>query len=149
MFGMMPSERKRMVPKERTLFDLDRNFENFFSDMFFPSYFSHSGLMKVDIREEDGAYLLDAELPGVNKQDIDIEVAEGRLTIKVEKEEKSEEEKENYIRRERYASSICRSFDLENIDSGKIEAKLENGVLSLKLPKLEVRRVEGRKIDIK
>jgi HSP20 family protein len=150
MFGLAPYDRRRnqMQPRDSNFFDMDRVLENFFNDSVFPGYFSRSGMMKVDIREEAGAYLLDAELPGVNKENVNIEIEDGRLTISVNQDEQVEDKQENFIRHERRSSSLCRSFDLDNIDSEKISAKMENGVLSLRLPKLEPEKQKSRKIDI-
>ena len=150
MFGLVPFERKRnqMQNREDNVFDLDRVFENFFNDSIFPSYFNRSNLMRVDIREEGDAYGLDAELPGVSKENINIDIADGRLTISVNQDEKTEEKKENYVRRERRACSFCRSFDITDIDTDKISAKMENGVLSLTLPRREPEKPQGRKVAI-
>jgi HSP20 family protein len=150
MFGLVPFDRRRnqMQPRESNFLDMDRVFENFFNDSVFPTYFSRSGMMRVDIREEEGAYLLDAELPGVNKENVNIEVADGRLTISVNQEEQAEEKNENYLRHERRSYTLCRSFSIDNIDADKISAKMENGVLSLRLPKSEPEKQQSRKIDI-
>ncbi|MCX7842419.1 MAG: Hsp20 family protein, partial [Clostridia bacterium] len=93
-------------------------------------------------------YILEAELPGVKKDEINLEVHDDRLTISVKKDEKAEEKKDNYLRRERRTSSMVRSFSIENIISDKITAKHENGILTLILPKKEETKPKGRKIDI-
>jgi len=150
MFGLTPyhSRRNQMQNRAYNPFDLDRMFESFFNDSVFPSYFRQSGLMKVDIRDEGEAYLLEAELPGIKKDQINIDIEDGRLTISVKQEEETEEKQENYVCRERRASAMRRSFSLDNIDSDKISAKMENGVLTLRLPKLEPNKPAGRKVDI-
>jgi len=150
MFELVPFNRRKnqMQNRDRDVFDLDRVFENFFNDSVFPSYFSHSGMMKVDIRDDGDKFVLETELPGVSKENINIDIDDGRLSISVSQQEQSEDKRENYIRRERRSSSMQRSFALENIDADKITAKLENGLLTMNLPKLEPNKPVGRKVDI-
>jgi len=150
MFGLVPFERKGRGVQRRNgdYFDIDSIFENFFNDAVLPSFFSNSGQMRVDISENDKEYILEAELPGVKKEEINLEVHDDRLTISVKKDENKEEKKDNYLRRERRTSSMVRSFSIENIVSDKITAKHENGILTLVLPKKEETKPKGRKIDI-
>ena len=153
MSGLIPFDKKKNGIQRKNdnlidLFDVDRVFENFFNDTVFPSHFSNSGQMRVDIKENDKEYILEADLPGVNKEDINLEVHDDRLTISVKKDEKEEEKKDNYLRKERRTSSMTRSFYIESIISDKITAKYENGVLTLLLPKKEETKPKGRKIDI-
>lgn len=130
------------------LFDIDRVFENFFNDTIFPAHYSNSGQMRVDIKENDKEYILEAEMPGVRKEDINIEIEDDRLTIRVKSDESTEEKQGNYLRKERRASSMARSFSIENLLAEKITAKHENGILTLTLPKKEETGGKRRKIDI-
>jgi len=153
MSSLIPFERKNNGVQRKSdslfnLFDMDRIFENFFNDSVFPSYFSNSGQMRVDISENDKEYILEAELPGIKKEEINLEVSDDRLTISVNRDEKTEEKNDNYLRRERRTSSMVRSFSIENVVSDKITAKHENGILTLVLPKKEETKPKGRKIDI-
>jgi len=150
MFELVPFNRRRnqMQNRDRDVFDLDRVFENFFNDSVFPSFFSNSGMMKVDIRDAGDKFILETELPGVNKDNINIDIEDGRLSIAVNQQEQNEDKQENYVRRERRCTSMQRSFALDNIDADKINAKLENGLLTLELPKLEPNKPAGRKIEI-
>lgn len=102
---------------------------------------------KTDIMDEGDKFVLEAELPGFDKGDININVDGDRLTIKAEHSESEEESKDNYIRRERRYGSFIRSFDVSNINTEKIKADYKNGVLTLDLPKKDD-RPSGRKIDI-
>ncbi|MBP8988694.1 MAG: Hsp20/alpha crystallin family protein [Clostridia bacterium] len=151
MFGLIPFERRRneLRPSadERPL-DIDRIFENFFNDAIFPTFYSQSGMMRVDIKETDKAYILEAEVPGVNKDQISVEVDQDILTITVNQEEEEEVEDEEYLRRERRKYTVTRSFNIEGIDPDHIAAKLENGVLTLELPKKEPGKKRARKVDI-
>jgi HSP20 family protein len=153
MSSLIPFERKNNGVQRKNgslfdLFDMDRVFENFFNDTVFPSHFSNSGQMRVDISENDKEYILEAELPGVKKEEINLEVSDDRLTISVKKDENTEEKKDKYLRKERRTSSMVRSFSIENVLSDKITAKHENGILTLVLPKKEETKPKGKKIDI-
>ena len=95
-------------------------------------------LPRMDIKEEEGEYLITAEVPGFTKGEIDIEVKDNLLTISSEHKEEKEEEKEGYIFKERSHRSFSRSLVIpENIGHEEIEAKLENGLLTLHIPKKE------------
>lgn len=93
--------------------------------------------MKIDVSESEGSYAVKAELPGVDRKDIDVQI-DGRLVsinAKIERK-KEEKEGERVIRRERYTGSISRSFTLASeIDEAKAAAQYQDGVLSLTLPK--------------
>ena len=104
--------------------------------------------MKTDIREADGAYILEAELPGFTREDIHAEIKNGYLTIRAERKSESEDNNENYLRRERSFGSFSRTFDLEGIDAEAISASFKNGVLTLELPKLAPKAEEAKKLEI-
>ncbi|KWF30494.1 Hsp20/alpha crystallin family protein [Burkholderia pseudomultivorans] len=93
--------------------------------------------MKIDVTENDGAYSVKAELPGVAKEDIDVQVNGRMVSINAKVERKSEQkEGERVIRRERYTGAYSRAFSLaDEVDDAKATAAYENGVLSLTLPK--------------
>ncbi|MDW7656249.1 MAG: Hsp20/alpha crystallin family protein [Bacillota bacterium] len=153
MFGLIPFDRRRNqlqttnTNNDRT-WDIDRIFENFFNDAIFPSYYNRSSFMRVDIKENDNTYLLEAELPGVSKEQINIETDHDLLTISVNQDETKEVNETQYLRRERRCCSMTRSFNIENIDADNIKAKMDNGVLMLELPKREPDKQVVRKIDI-
>jgi HSP20 family protein len=93
--------------------------------------------IKLDVKSSDGAYTVAAELPGVKKEDIKIDIDGNRVTISAEVKKESEEKKgEEVIRSERYYGAISRSFTLDaDIDEAKADAKYSDGVLKLTLPK--------------
>ncbi len=95
--------------------------------------------MKCDIYEKDNKYFIEMEVPGFNKEDIDISLKEGYLTVKAEKKMSNEEKDENkkYLRKERNYIKTERSFNLGNIDEENIDASFENGVLKIEIPKVE------------
>ena len=104
----------------------------------------------VDIYEEDDKFVIKAEIPGVKKEDIDIQIENNILTIKGERKIEKETKKENFHRAERYYGSFQRSFTLPGIVAQeKIKAKLDNGVLTIEIPKKEEVKPKKIAIDIK
>ncbi|ABO59250.1 Hsp20/alpha crystallin family protein [Burkholderia vietnamiensis] len=93
--------------------------------------------MKIDVTENDGAYMVKAELPGVAKDDIDVQVTGNTVSINAKVERNNEQKDgERVIRRERYSGAISRSFSLAaDIDDANATATYQDGVLSLTLPK--------------
>ena len=131
------------------LFDEMMNFP--FEDEFFgkhnPLYGKHAkNMMKTDVRETDGSYEVDIDLPGFKKDEISAELKNGYLTISAAKGlDKDEQDKKtgNYIRRERYAGSMSRSFYVgDDVSQEDIHAKFENGILQLTIPKKDAKAVE-------
>ena len=102
-------------------------------------------MMKTDIKETEKAFELDIDLPGFKKDEIHIELKNGYLTISASKGvDKDQKDKEgNYIRRERYAGSMQRSFYVGDIPSGDVHARYEDGILKLSVPKADVKRLES------
>jgi HSP20 family protein len=104
----------------------------------------------MDISESESAFMVKAEVPGVSREDLDVTISDGVLTISAEphKEKKDEEKSGRLIRQERYNGKFVRSFRLGvDIDETKVEAHYEHGVLNLVLPKTA--QVKPRKVDIK
>ena len=116
-------------------------FNNMLDDFFADGWPFRRSLLadtfKVDVQEKDKEYIVEAELPGVKKDDVSLDYDEGKLSISVKKSEESEEKKKNYIHRERRYSSAARSVYLENANPDGISAKLENGILCITVPKQE------------
>lgn len=104
--------------------------------------------MKCDIFEKGNEYHIDIDIPGFDKKDISIEVNEGYLTVKASKETEENEEGKNYIRRERSFGTYQRSFALGDLDVDNIDAKFNNGILSIVIPKKEEINT-SRTIEIK
>ena len=96
--------------------------------------------MKTDVRETDNSYELDVDLPGFKKDEINVEIADGYLTIQASKGlDKDQQDKDGkYIRQERYAGSCSRSFYIgEDVPVEDISAKYEDGILRLSVPKAD------------
>lgn len=121
-------------------------------DEFERSVFGENGrrmpAFSTDIRDEGGHYLLEAELPGFQKEDIDLDVKDGVLTISASHQESNETRQDNYLCRERRSGSFSRSFNLDGIQEDGITASYNNGVLELTLPKRQEVLPQSRKIAI-
>lgn len=109
-----------------------------FDDIWEGTQLPSTPAFKVDISENEGAFHIEAEMPGVQKEDIALGVDEGVLTIRGERKQETEEQGKNYHRIERTYGSFSRSFNLgELIDQENIEASFENGILHVSLPKAQ------------
>lgn len=104
----------------------------------------------VDVVENEKAYELTAELPGMDEKNIEVKVVNGNLTIKGEKQEEKEEKKKDYYLHERNFGSFERSFGIpEGVDADKIEASFKKGVLTVMLPKKAEAQKPAKKIEVK
>ena len=124
-------------------------FDDFFNDDFamFPAmagrnplYGKHAkNLMKTDVKELDGSYELAVDLPGFKKDEVAVDLEDGYLTIKASKglDRDMEQQDGRYIRRERYAGALSRSFYVGDVAPSEVSAKFEDGILKLTLPKAE------------
>ena len=102
----------------------------------------------VEISEDDEAYTINAELPGIDKKDVHIEVKDGVLTLRGERKHEHEEKEDGYFRTERSYGSFERSFALpEAADEEKIKASFNDGILTVTLPKGEV--AKPKQIEVK
>ena len=108
----------------------------------FTSVFNGNGL-RTNIEELENEYLVTVEVPGVSKKDINIDYEDNYLTISVEKKEEISDKK--YLRKEITEASYQRSFYLENVNEDKIKAKLEDGILNIKIEKVK-QEVKNKKI---
>lgn len=130
----------------------NRGFTNLFDDMFNDPFFnrtydrSSSQIMKTDIHEKDGNYMVEMELPGYAKQDIKADLKDGYLTITAHKNETKEEKdaRGNCIHKERYIGTCNRSFYVgEDLTQEDIKAAFSDGVLKLTFPK-EIQKQEDQ-----
>lgn len=120
-------------------FDPFRNMEDFFREFsLLPSLRSMSAepRMRTDVSETDQAYTVKAEIPGVKKEDIKISVEGNRISINAEVREETDDKSTGMVRSERYYGKQSRSLTLpQEVDEAKAEARYENGLLMLTLPK--------------
>lgn len=103
----------------------------------------------VDVREEGDWYVVDAELPGLKREDVSIELGEGTLYIKAHKEERAEESGEGYLRKERGSMSFYRRLALPaDADRDHVSAKLEDGILRITIPRLQMPAEPHRRVSV-
>ena len=124
-------------------------FDDFMNDFSFPTfpnvdkelYGKHAkNLMKTDVKETEGSFELDIDMPGYKKEDVKAELKDGYLTITgtTKKETGDQDKKGKYVRRERYCGSCSRSFYVgKAVEKEDIKAKFEDGVLKISVPKKE------------
>lgn len=114
--------------------------------------FNTNRLMKTDVHEKDGKYIMDIDLPGYKKDDVKISLYNGNLTISAERNESNEEKdaKGNLIRQERYSGSCSRSFYVgDSIRDNDIQASFKDGILTITVPTEEHKEeTEKKYIDI-
>ena len=135
MSGLIPFNRKRNDLMNIGFDDFSNMLDDFFTGSW-PIQRSLAGdTFKIDIQDNDTEYTIEAELPGVKKEDVEIALNDGRLNISVKKEEVSENKSKKYIHRERKYAQMSRSILLADADDEGIKAKLEEGVLTIQVPK--------------
>ena len=129
-------------------YDPFKDMENFEKHFFGTDRISS---FKTDIKDNGNEYLLEADLPGFKKEDIDVNLKNNYLTIKAERKVENEEKdkKGRYIRCERSYGSFVSSFDVSDVDTDKITASYEDGVLKLNMPKKENALPTAKKLEIK
>ncbi|KER10338.1 MAG: heat-shock protein Hsp20 [[Candidatus Thermochlorobacteriaceae] bacterium GBChlB] len=119
------------------LTQIDRVFDEMFRSPF-QTVSPEFGGFKVDISEDDKAIYIEADMPGMKKEDIKVSVERDMLTIRGERKQESEKKDKNYHRIERFYGSVARSFTLgENVSRDNIDGEFKDGVLRLTLPKVE------------
>lgn len=147
MFDMVPFKRNNnSVAKRGDYFN--QLFDNFFNDDFFTPITNFGNSFRVDLKETETEYMVEADLPGVNKEAIDLQYENNYLTISAKREEITENKDNNYVRRERSYGEFKRRFYIDNVNEEKIDASFMDGVLKITLPKLEKVNTNKRKIDI-
>ncbi|SHE96561.1 HSP20 family protein [Atopostipes suicloacalis DSM 15692] len=135
-----------LFPTRRDFMDMNRHFMGDSFDRFF----ADTGNFNVDIKENEDAYTVEADLPGLAKEDIELDYKNDVLSIRAQQETSTEEkdDESNYIRRERSSRSYNRQFLIKDVDEDNITAEFDNGVLKVQLPKTETDGQNTKKIDI-
>ena len=145
--------------RDEFLTPFDRLFDDFFKNSF-PSvtkdfgedFFSKGSYPKVNVLNNVNNIVIEAAIPGLTKEDVQVEVKDDILTIRAESNQNSTVENPQYVKREIKRSAFRRSFNLgENLDQENIEGECENGILTLRIPKLVPAEKDklARQIDIK
>ena len=133
-----------LVPR-RNNFDL---FDDFFRD----DFFKEKDLMKTDIREKKNKYLIDIDLPGFDKENINLSLENGYLMVSAKAENENNDEEEKYVRQERFYGECSRSFYVgDEITEEDINAEFKNGTLKIEIPKKEETKKlpDKKQIEIK
>jgi HSP20 family protein len=159
-----PSESRPRRPLEGLRQEIDRLFDDFgigtWRSPFRSSFFdmdpfrrakaAFSGMPAVDVTETEKGYKVVAELPGMDEKNIEVKITNGMLTIKGEKQEDKEEEKQDYYVRERSFGSFERTLPVpDGVDLDKVDASFKNGVLTVALPKTAEAQKAEKKIAVR
>lgn len=131
-----------MIPRKRNEFDL---FDSMFEDPFFER--KENKWMKTDIKEKGNNYIIEVDLPGYEKDNIQIEMENGYLKVSAKVENSNEEEEEEkYIHKERFYGECSRSFYVgDNVKEEDVKASFKNGILTLTVPKEEQKKLDEKK----
>lgn len=116
----------------------------FFEDLFNDFISRDTNCFKCDIYEKENKYYIEMDVPGVNRENVNIECDKGYLTINISKGEEVNDEDKNYIRRERNFKEVGRSFYVGNVLEEQIKATFKNGTLIIEIPKKE--EIETKRI---
>lgn len=151
MFELRPTRKNGQLLSYNPFREMEEFERRFFGDPF-RGFFRSGDLaeFKTDISDQGDSYLLEADLPGFDKKDIQLDLSGDVLTIRAERhsDHEQKEKKGNYVCLERSYGQYTRQFDLSAVDREGIQAKYENGVLSLTLPKKQAAAPETRRLEI-
>lgn len=127
---------------------LNRNFDSFFPEYIYNDD-AYKCAMPVELDEKEKEYIVKAELPGVKKEDLDIDIEKNRLTISAKREEEHKEDTKGFRKSEFKYGEFSRTVYFPNeIDIEKTNAKLEHGILRIEAPKLDAERNGTKKLTI-
>lgn len=127
MASMIPYDRYNRLA--RSVFPFDDVFDSFLAPVSTPADF------KMDVEDAGDAYVISAHVPGVTRDQIDVELNEGRLSVSVDKKESDEEKGKNYLHKESCEWSATRGVYLKDAATAGLSAKLEGGILTVNVPK--------------
>ena len=139
------------APERQSVWDVFNDLDSMFEGLLRPTRRTYQGgglVPAIDVSETDHEYLVKAELPGIKREDLDVTIQDGVLTINAESSYENEHKEDGrIIRQERRYGKFVRSMRLgEEVDKEKVQAEYKDGVLSLKLPKAEA--VKPKKIEV-
>lgn len=127
--------------------EFDEAFKTFFKEKLPIMRKPEEYTFKLDIRENNQEYVVEAELPGVKREEIKVSLDEGRLTISIQREERMDDEKNDYIHKERRYKSTSRNVYLTNCKPDGVTAKLDNGILYITVLK-EEKKITSYNVNI-
>jgi HSP20 family protein len=149
MAGLIPFNRKNnsLARTDTGFEDFYNMLDDFFNDSWLPGRSLMRDTFKIDIEETDKEYQIEAELPGVKKEELDLGIEGDNISITVNRSEEVNKDEKNYIHRERRSATMSRRVRLANAKLDEAKAKLEDGVLTITIPKDE-QAINSRKINI-
>lgn len=147
MAGLVPFNKRETSLYNNGFDNFYNMLDDFFNDGFYLRRSLASDTFKIDVAQNEKEYLIEADLPGVKKEEVNLDMDDGRLTISIQREESKDDSTKNYIHKERRYSSMSRSVYLADTIGDNIKAKLENGTLSIVVPKNE-KKENKHKIEI-
>jgi len=135
MANLVPSNRRNRGLATTGFEELYNMLDDFFTDPWLSGRRVSHDSFRVDVQAGEKEYTVEAELPGVKKEEVQLEMSDGNLSITVQRDEKVDDKSKNYIHRERRYSSMSRTIYLGDATSEGIHAKLEGGVLHITVPR--------------
>ncbi len=146
MFGLTPFDNNYVTRRRgRDITDVHNLIDDFFDNGNLMTTNFHTDSFKMDIRENEETYMIDAELPGISKDEIKIDYENNQLSISVQREVNKDDSKDDkYIHRERRFSSMQRAVYLPNIATEDISATFKDGVLEIVAKKMKEDEVSSR-----
>lgn len=148
---MVPLATRSLSPASDPFVSLQRQMNRVFDGMLndMPDVASATSL-RLDVKEDEKAYHVTTDLPGLSEKDVEVTFNDGVLTIRGEKKVERDEKKDTWHIIERSSGSFSRQLSLPaNVDAEKIDAKFEKGVLTVSLPKLPDEKTAAKKIEVK
>lgn len=119
-------------------------FDEVFMDPFFGE--KENKIMKTDVKEKEGNYVLEIDVPGYDKEDIQIELNNGYITVTATRNEEKEDKSSKYLKRERFTGMCSRSYYAgDNVKEEDIKANFKNGILTIAFPKEPEKRLEEKR----
>ncbi|WP_445664657.1 Hsp20/alpha crystallin family protein [Fodinibius sp. AD559] len=147
-----PTKYSELSPLEAIRRDLDRIFDEISPLSKMRSSNGGNGMElwapDTDVSETDSAYMVSVDLPGLSKEDVEVSYSDNRLTISGKRKYEEKEEEEDFLRKERYHGTFTRSFTLPSeVKADDIKANFKDGVLSVRIPKSEVKKSKQISIE--
>jgi HSP20 family protein len=135
MANLVPNNRRNRNLATTGFEELYNMLDDFFTDPLLSGGRASRDTFRVDVQAGEKEYIVEAELPGIKREEVQLEMNDGNLSITVQRDEKVDDESRNYIHRERRYSSMSRSIYLGDATSEGIHARLEGGVLHVTVPR--------------
>lgn len=137
---------RSMMPSEFLKGTFGNGFlEDFFNNSFMAGF---SSTMRTDVKEAEDNYILEIEMPGYAREDIQVVCTDGRVTVSAQHMQQNEEQKQNMLRQERYWGKVSRSYNFEGIDEEMVSAEYKDGILKITVPKRQGSTQRKKMIDI-